>query len=495
MLIPDIPSVRFDNRTDFDALHFDTIDQHGVAFHVIAAKTGYRLGACDGAGHAALIALDDPAPLNGEDQHHDDDLECSVRQESDLAPYKPLCDVVVIGSGHAPRGQAARSFNVSLRVQLPDQAAQLPQRPYPLNPMQALSPAAYDDWQAALSLASRSVVPGAVLIDKTLAVTGERTLRRYPAPLRWLLSAAKLCTLGLAKPSPWRLSAPGATLAVPIRYELAQGGQCRVESGGPAAGRVPAKHRLSKEELAQHPDQASAPVAHDASHDNPTGRGFTRRWYLDAERVKRQAAPCIEYPAEPFTAARYWRATMGKATLHPAGFGFVGRAWLPRRTLIGKVETKATWGPDEVPGLPREFDFRYWNGAPNDQQCPLLEGGERFTLTNLCRHDAPYAHLDANGNTALSFTLPQQALFVLGTDDAGAVAVLPLSIDTVLIDLDAGQVDLVWRLCLLADGELTDVRLMHANTPEQLERLAQFGAPAEENAAAPASHPVPASSS
>lgn len=46
-----------------------------------------------------------------------------------------------------------------------------------------------------------------------------------------------------------------------------------------------------------------------------------------------------------------------------------------------------------------------------------------------------------------------------------------------LIDTLAGTVELTWRLCIAADGEFAEARLLHARTPEQLDRLKQWSAP------------------
>lgn len=481
---PSIPSLLFDNRTDFDALHFDTIDQNGVGFHVIVAKTAYALGPCDAKGVATLVPLDEPAPLNLEDRHHDDDLAHSVRVESDLAPFKPLCDVIVVGAAHAPGGKPARRFEAGLRVQAPDTSLPLPAKPLPLNPMQPLSLRALQEWEEQVAKARRGKVPGDVLVDKTLHFTGERQLRRRLAPLRFLQGLIAIGTLGLVRPNPYRLTRPRATASVPLRYEHAQGGQCRIEPGERAARRVARRHRLTAAQQAAYPPDAPAPVAHDSSQVNPDGCGFARPWYLRAARVKTLPAPQIDYPAAPFSARRFWRNARGKLALVPAGFGFVGRGWLPRRTLIGRIEVKTAWAADEVPQLPKEFDFRYWNGAPEDQQCRHLEGGERFMLTNLCAPARVFAAADGRGNTRLSFTLPEQLLFLLGADANHSVATLPLAVDTVVIDVDAGTVELVWRYCLVADASFANVRLLHAVTAEQLARVRDWSAPSSETAQA-----------
>ncbi|MDQ1829737.1 DUF2169 family type VI secretion system accessory protein [Massilia scottii] len=484
-MIPQIPSLILDNRTDFDALQFDTIDQNAVPFHVLVARTGFALGPCDADGEAALALRDAPALLNAADLHHEDDPARSVREESDLAPYKPRCDVLVAGAAHAPAGRARRRFTVGLRVQAPDTPAPLPDAPQGLNPMQGPSPAAHAQWQAALALARASVVAGAVLVDKRLGVTGERWLRQRAAPWRLLQAGLRLLTLGAAAPNPWRLTRPQPTLRVPLRYELAQGGECRIGDADAAVPRVPRRERLSAAQRAPYPP-GTAPLAAAAFHDNPLGRGFAPAWFLRATRAATQAAPQIEDPALPFTAARFWHGARGKDTLRAAGLGPLGRAWLPRRQLIGTVELKARWGDDEVPTLPADFDFGYWNGAPRDQQCAWPGGGERFTLTNLCPHDAPWARADAQGDTVLRFTLPRLSLFALGADDDGAVALMPLAIDTVIVDTDAGHVDLVWRLCMVADGQFGQVRLLHAASEEQLRQIAAW------QADDPAASPIPA---
>lgn len=462
MEIPAIPSLRFDNRTDFDALHFDTVDQNGVAFHVIAAKTGYALGPCDAQGRAQLTALEDPALLHVADVHHEDDIDQSVRYENDLAPYKPLCDVVFVGDAHPPADSNAPWFDVSLRVQRPDLPPLLPERPHPLNPWQPLSHDVYQQWQRELAEAEQTPRPGEILLNKTLRIHGERQLHLQAAPLRWLPGA------------PWSLSAAATASRLPLRYEYAFGGECRVEAADSFAARIPDQYRLTPEQQASHPDSDNPPIAHDSCQANPVGRGFTRDWFVQASGIASLPAPRIEYAATPFTAKAFWQSACGKETFTPAGMGYVGRAWLPRRNLIGKVEVKDSWHADEVPSLPKDFDFRYWNGAPDDQQCPHLVGGERITLTNLCPGEAPYAVKDANGNHILTFTLPQQALFVLAASAEGMFAALPLAIDTVVIDLDNEKVELTWRLALIADGAFEEARLHHAATPEALARLQEL---------------------
>jgi len=469
-----IPSIRFNNCTSYDALHFDTIDQNGVAYHVIAAKAGYTLGPAEPDGLARLLSAETPALLNQADTYYDDNIERSVRHESDLAPYKPYCDVVVLGTAHAPGDKPRQQFDIALHVQLPDSPAELPEKPRPLNPMQSVSFAAQQEWLAKVERARQTSSPGQYLISKVLRVTGPRQLKKRSGVIRSVPAATQLASLGLVRPASWNLTSSTAIQTVAVRYEYAQGGSCWVEDGSPVAERVPQKYRLSPDAAAAWNSAGVSPIATDACQTNPVGRGYVPAWYLLAARMESLPAPQIEYRHAGFSADLFERASSGTAQLTPAGFGFVGRAWLPRRSYVGSIDSACEWGAEDVPGLPSDFDFRYWNGAPEDQQCRFLLGHERIKLVNLCSAEDSAATVDARGNTHLRFAVPPERLFLLGADHSGAIATIPLSIDTVVVDTDALTVELTYRTCLVADGVLDEVRLYSAATPEQLIRLSEW---------------------
>jgi hypothetical protein len=437
-----VPNLVFDNRTGFAASQFDSIDQYGNAAHVVVARTAYAIGPRDAGGVAELTALAMPAALLAEDVHVADDPAASVLQESDFAPYKPRCDIIVNAVAHAPGGTPTQAFRVNLSVYRPPQA---------------------DASGAGPTAHMRS----GMLLDKTLRVLGEHHFKRKRTLWRVLQWTVRIASLGLVRPLAWRLTPPGKFVQLPMRYEFALGGDCRIAAADPAAARVPKKARLPHSAKAQ-PDAA---IAHESCQTNPVGSGFARRWYLDAKRIQQLPAPRITYPEQPCTARQFWRAVQGEDLPGPAGLGSIGRGWLPRRALAGHFVEKAEWGADEVPGLPADFDFAYWNSAPLDQQCEHLAGGERVALTNLCRADHPSAYPDKKGHTMLRFNLPQQSLFFLLADQDSKVAVLRLLVDTVVIDPEASRVDLVWRVHLPADGVFHTARLMHVAEPAQLARL------------------------
>ena len=402
-----IPNLLFDNRTPHAAIQFDMVDQFGAAFHVVVARMGYTLGPCGADGVASLLPMARQSPLATEDRHLHNDTQAGTVQESDFAPYKPRCDVIVNGVAHAPRGQAMPQFLVNLKVQSKKKT----------------------------------------LIDKTLQVCGERAFRKKSILTRLPQGCARVATAGLLRPNPWHLSAPEPFLQLPLHYAYSYGGQCRIEA-----------------------DDCTA-AQHDSCQANPLGRGFSRHWYLDAKQIDEVPAPRITQPSLPCTAAQFWQGAGGKELPAPAGLAVIGRGWLPHRALAGSIAAKDQWDADEIPTLPEDFDFAYWNGTPPDQQCPYLAGLEQFTLTNLCRHDHPSARIDPRGNTVLRFALPQQVLCLLLADKNDQLLVWRLAIDTVLIDPEAASVELVWRAIVPADAGQVESRLLHVMEPAQIARI------------------------
>lgn len=426
-----VAGLAFDNRTPYSALQFDIVDQHGGAFHVFVAKIGYALGACDAQHWAGLTELAAPAELNTTDRHVDDNPAASVLEESDLAPHKPRCDVIVVGSAYAPKGVAVDAFPVRLAV---DTAGQKAKRP----------------------------------VDKVLVVSGGRQFQKRGVLTRLLGLPVRLATLGLASLGTWTLSLPGRLAQLPLRYEYAEGGQCRINRDDPAAGRLDKKYRLPDSAKPLPPGDA---IAHEACETNPVGRGFTRQWFLAASQTNVVDAAQITRRDSPCSAKQFMASAKGVPLPEPAGFGPIGRAWLPRRRLIGKIEETTHRAENAVRHLPAEFDFGYWNCAPRDQQCDYLRGQARIALTNVCRHDAPFAWVDEAGNTMLRLVLPRQELFVLAANGNKELITLRLDLDTVCLKPDGARLDLVWRGNLPADIGIAAARLMHVTEAAQIERL------------------------
>ena len=72
----------------------------------------------------------------------------------------------------------------------------------------------------------------------------------------------------------------------------------------------------------------------------------------------------------------------------PMAFGPIGRAWQQRVKWAGTYGQK--WMDDQFPLLPEDFDDRYFQTAPDDQQTDYLRGGEVVSLKNL----TPRGHIE-----------------------------------------------------------------------------------------------------
>jgi hypothetical protein len=409
--------MEFSNHTPFPALAFESVMPDGAAFHTVVLRQTFELR--DG----SLVLAQTQNPLATADRFYGEPNQSSAVEESDLAPYKPRCDVVISGNAYAPSGRAVPRF--SIRVQI------------------IASPAD--------SVRMSNSAPNA-LLDRCLAITGRRDFVLRSGFARRISQLIALCTLGLVRRSEWKLTSPEPLAELPIRYEYAWGGQCRVDASDPAAKRVPKEFLLTGEQQVGHPDQDQAPVAHTVCEGNPIGTGFAERWFTKAVRPEKIRAPQIESDSAPITIQAWSDSLKGQASppsLQPVGFGILGKAWVPRRTLAGTYDER--WLAEKHPGLPDDFQFSYWNAAPEEMQTPHLKGNESILLTNLVPADTPGTNSDAQGNTLLHIQLPGHLPMGWAYTDQ-ALKFAPLLLDTLSIDLlDAAKpiVTLVWRATFL----------------------------------------------
>ncbi|MEL7447981.1 MAG: DUF2169 domain-containing protein [Pseudomonadota bacterium] len=160
----------------------------------------------------------------------------------------------------------------------------------------------------------------------------------------------------------------------------------------------------------------------------------------------------------------------------PAGFGPINPKWSPR---AGKVGTKygENYRQKRAPYYASDFDWRWFNAAPSDQQLAgYLNGDEELAFENM--HPAA---------PALNARLPGLRLRAFASDAQGARREIPMQLDTLFADLDEGLVWLTWRgLDAVATDDLSDItsllfaeeKLEEPETPadEYLAQLAAFDA-------------------
>jgi hypothetical protein len=249
--------------------------------------------------------------------------------ESDYAPRKPKCDVLLNGSAYAPNGYPTDRVRVGLRV-------------------------------------------GSM--TKVFDVVGNRAWREVAA------------TVSATRPEPFTV--------MPISYDSAFGG---VDN----SHKNPAQHRTYL--------------------PNHAGKGFFHN--LDTHVYSGKPLPNTEEPHDPVTSPN------GK--YRPMAFGPVGRAWEPRPRFAGTYDQN--WLDNAFPFLPADFDERYYQAAPADQQIESPRGGEQVTLYNL----TPWGRVD--------FTLPAVSVPVTFCLKGVEEVEEPSVVDTLILEPDLGRFMIVWR--------------------------------------------------
>ncbi|MFL9872422.1 DUF2169 family type VI secretion system accessory protein [Paraburkholderia megapolitana] len=409
--------MEFSNFTPFPALAFESFAPNGASFHTVVLRQTFELR------NGSLVLAQKQKPLATTDRFFGEPNQSSVVEESDLAPYKPFCDVLVDATAYVPQGRPLPRFAVGVRL--------------------TSAPMITDRASATASTQ--------VLLDRRLVVMGERYFVRRSTLVRYLNKAVAIGTFGAVRRADWKLTAPKPIAALPVRYEYAWGGQCRVNADHAAAGRVPKAVRLDDQQQAGHPDQGQIPVAHTTCEANPVGLGFACRWYVKAMKLRQVAAPQIEAAGQSITVQAWLRASeeQSPASLRPAGIGVVGKAWTTRLSLAGTYDER--WLAERHPGLPDDFQFRYWNGAHADMQVPHLKGNETLVLTNLVPHGTLHSKVDERGNTTLRIPLPGHLPMGWIYTDQG-LGFAPFLLDTLSVDLSETtkpEVTLVWRATLM----------------------------------------------
>jgi len=171
-------------------------------------------------------------------------------------------------------------------------------------------------------------------------------------------------------------------------------------------------------------DTQSATPERDWEWRNPVGTGFAvARSHLTGRRL-----PNIEYPDE-LIRSRGDRP-------RPAGFGALGSNWQPRAGFAGTYDD--TWMRERQPLLPRDFDDRFFQCAPTDQQSPrFLTGGEPVVLNGL----TPSGYLQSS--------LPQITLrFETRFYDRSREMHAGCNLHSVILEPDYPRLSLVWHTAL-----------------------------------------------
>lgn len=123
-----------------------------------------------------------------------------------------------------------------------------------------------------------------------------------------------------------------------------------------------------------------------------------------------------------------------KGNYTPMSFGAIGRNYESRVAFAGTYNQK--WLDNVAPFWPDDFDYRYFQAAPADQQIPYPKGGELLILQNL------------SPDGLMKFLIPRITMPVIFSPYRGEDIIKVAVIDTVLIEPDHNRFMLTWRVSL-----------------------------------------------
>jgi hypothetical protein len=311
------------------------------------------------------------------------------------------------------------------------------------------------DLQGQVTVAQEQV--GVNFAGECYGEPGESSYRFEPETA-FMKPATDVVLVGHARPPRGRVTELEVTLLVGyLRKTLRVVGDRHVVGGGVGPG-MSRPHPFEMMPLTWERafggwDRSPAdPEDHSFEPRNPVGTGFVgpRGRIFEGSPL-----PNIEDPRDPLTAVG--------GRCKPAGFGFISPNWHPRSTLAGTYDDK--WAETRSPLLPGDFDRRFFNAASEGLVAPgYLAGTEWVQVYNA----TPGGHW--------AFQLPgvSPPRFRVKTR-RGEANELVGNLDTVIVDADRLQVQLLWRACAaLREGPL-DVASLHVHCeliPEPLARTA-----------------------
>lgn len=398
--------MEFTNLTPFSTLNYLGYDAQDQEYEVVTMCVEYRLipsnekvsGSKDfkqvQTVYMAKINDEDPIGLCMADEFYDEPGTSSILQESDIIPFKPKCDVLVQGHAYAPK--PCQGFKASIAL--------------------------YSQADDTLDSPLREI------FNKEIWLTGSR---------QWEHTGGRSDIDASQFTSAYTLTAIAPTQKVPLRYEYALGGSC--QAANPKS--------LNKNRDNNNFEQSY----HEVCYRNPIGRGWFEQSYFSKLKEYKYHLPeffstpqimakgmIYESPLITKQSGSMTAFEMAKINYQdvPAGFSALHRSWAPRLAKAGTYNEE--WLENRHPNLPKDFDFGYWNCAPEDQQIdyPDLTIPHTLLVNNLT---------ESGGGQAI--LLPRHRAFVLAGIEVDLIP-LPMNLDTLIFNTDEMTLKLVWRLFL-----------------------------------------------
>jgi hypothetical protein len=326
---------------------FLATNAEGQRSAVVAVKRTYVLPEHDG---DRMRLARTQLPLLVADAVDDPTAPLAASIESDFAPAKSRCDVIVVGHVQPPAGTAPTTMQVAVQV-------------------------------------------GAM--QKAVRVVGNR---------RW----ERRITGGVAASEPETIG------RIPLTYAYAFGGMHTLDADG---------------------------TAMDVYAPNPAGRGYAGP--RARSHVVGLPLPNLEAPDAA--------VTRPDGRWVPSAFGPVPRIAASRAALAGTYD--AGWRDERFPEIPADFDPRFWQSAPVDQQIDPPRGGEAVVLEQLHPERA-----------RIECRLPRLEMPMLVLKRGNRTMEPVAQVDTLVIDIDAETVTVVWRAAIPVQRSLLEIETIAAGT-------------------------------
>jgi len=178
---------------------------------------------------------------------------------------------------------------------------------------------------------------------------------------------------------------------------------------------------------------------------NPVGQGYAP--YHDTRQLI--GKPLAE------TMELHTPATDPKSKKYlPQSFGAIARHWYPRYTLGGTYD--AHWEEHVKPFLPDDFDERFYQCAPKEQQIAYIEGGEKVLLKGLTPEGERI------------FILPRLKVGMEVIRSNGNRERLTPVVDTLILEPDEERFTMICRAKVKLKRSIHEVDTIIVGTPDAL---------------------------
>ena len=172
---------------------------------------------------------------------------------------------------------------------------------------------------------------------------------------------------------------------------------------------------------------------HDAYLPNPAGRGWHK--HLKSAWVDGTPLPNTEEIGKP--------VSFPSDKHKPMALGPLGRGWPQRARFAGTYDDQ--WLADVFPFLPKDFDERYYQAAPEDQQVPVPKGSMNVMLSGF------------TPDGVRQFVLPHFEVPVHVFPKKGDREDLTATLDTIAFEPDHERFTMSWRVALPLKKSLHEI--------------------------------------